>query len=239
MWWCLTKQKNNQFNEITMSTESNKTEQESVIAQQGTFTLLDNTTLKGYPKPASQNEDISSPDFELDTTGQYLQMGHRSRKAKRQNAPQIIHPTPAEEYFYKHALLFIRHREQILSDSRLFLTPVDVTNNLAYTGTSGFRNATLGVYVEWWLYGPASVIVDEETNMLQGMVCRIAGSPLTGINKCTVVMCDGTIQEQSIQPFLPLWTSFTEINGRYTEAKRQFEHYTIEEAVRVLSSGKE
>lgn len=61
---------------------------------------------------------------------------------------------------------------------------MDVTNNLAYTGTSGFRNATLGVYVEWWL-------------------------------------------------------SFTEINGRYTEAKRQFEHYSMEEAVRVLSGEKE
>lgn len=50
-----------------MNKDANQFEQESTIAQEGTFTLLDNTILKGYPKPASQNEEISSPDFELDT----------------------------------------------------------------------------------------------------------------------------------------------------------------------------
>lgn len=32
----------------------------------------------------------------------------------------------------------------------MFLTPLPFKNNLAYTGTSGLKDATLGVYLEWW-----------------------------------------------------------------------------------------
>ena len=55
-----------------------------------------------------------------------------------------------KKLFFWEAFFLYEHKEQILADSRMSLTPLPFENNLAYTGTSGLRNATLGVYLEWW-----------------------------------------------------------------------------------------
>ena len=44
-----------------------------------------------------------------------------------------------------------------MQDSLMFLAPVAAENVLAYTGTSGFRNPTLGVYLEWWVHCEGAV----------------------------------------------------------------------------------
>ena len=60
-----------------------------------------------------------------------------------------------KNFFTDHALFFFDHREQILSDSRMFLAPVPIASGLAYVGSCGFQHPTLGVYIEWWMrYAP-------------------------------------------------------------------------------------
>lgn len=247
---------------------SEQTEQTPIVEQNikrsviknGAFDLLDGSTLKGYPKPASQRyEQISSNELELDKTGKYLILGkqhkskgkpkwtpisqeeylRRGRRAKKEkrHKPRPVDPqAPREQYFYKHAFFFMQHHQEILSDSRLFLTPVYTSSGLMYFGPGGFRNATLGVYIEWWLTCDSAVIVDKETNVLQGLICTMQGSPLSGVNRSTAVMRDGTFEYPNIHFFFKAWYPFVKINGRYADAKRQFAHYSMEEAVRILSA---
>ena len=44
--------------------------------------LIDGTRIKAFPK-AEQPETIKTDKLALDTTGEYLQIGRRKRKAKR------------------------------------------------------------------------------------------------------------------------------------------------------------
>jgi len=83
--------------------------------------------------------------LKLDTTGEFLRIG-RHRHQKTEPAQKVVEPW--KELFFKNAFLFYEHREEILADSRMALTPLPFENVLAYTGTSGLRNATLGVYLE-------------------------------------------------------------------------------------------
>ena len=50
--------------------------------------------------------------------------------------------------FLNNAFLFLKNKDRIMSDSRMFLCPVPIQNELAYTGTSGFHHPALGVYLE-------------------------------------------------------------------------------------------
>jgi FtsZ-binding cell division protein ZapB len=135
--------------------------------------------------------------------------------------------------FFKEAFFLYEHKEQILADSRMFLTPLPFENNLAYTGTSGLRNATLGVYLEWWEECERAVI--KKDGKVQALTYFIAGSPLSGSNHCAAVDRKGkrrTIQFES--PFSELWSSFMRINQRYTEAKQLYQSYTLQQVLDIL-----
>ena len=92
---------------------------------------------------------------------------------------------PWEELFFKEAFFLYEHKEQILADSRMFLTPLPFKNDLAYTGTSGLKDATLGVYLEWWDECNRAII--KKDGVVQSLTYCIAGSPLSGVNHCSVV----------------------------------------------------
>ena len=80
------------------------------------------------------------------------------------------------ELFISNAFTFWENRELILSDSRMFLCQVgDMGHNLSITGSSGFENPTLGVYIEWWLSVPGTMLINAEGR--QSLVYMIAGSP--------------------------------------------------------------
>ena len=197
------------------------------------ITLLNGRTLQCYPRvealPHIDNR------MKLDTTGQYLIVG-RKKTAEQQTSPELEKQRrQAEKFFTDHAFFFLDHREQILNDSRMFLAPVPIRNGLAYTGTSGFQHPTLGVYIEWWMTCVPAIIVRYRKNTW--LTYRIAGSPLSGSNRCGIVNPQGECESYSFpRPFSEIWSSFAKVNQRYDEAKEQYAAYTLEEVVKLLEA---
>ena len=135
-----------------------------------------------------------------------------------------------EELFLKEAFFLYEHKDRILSDSRMFLTPTPFKNELAYSGSSWMGGATLGVYLEWWDACEKSVLKYEGD--IDALTYRIAGSPLSGSNSCSAVTRDGkTFAVHFPVPFSEIWSSFSRINQRYTEAKQRYQAYTLEETL--------
>lgn len=193
-------------------------------------TLLDGSLLECYPI-VPQSEVVGSDNLALDTTGQYLQVGGKphlitDKEVEERRAQERIDA----KLFYEHAYLFLDNAEKILSDSRLFLTPVHVVNGLAYTGTNGFRHPTLGIYIEWWLYHK-DVAIDA-----QGYpIWFISGSPLSGSNACSAVDRNGKTHRAELHgEFLPVWKSFVAVNTRYTEVKGRYRAYGLQEAIDII-----
>ncbi len=176
---------------------------------------------------------IESTDntLRLDTTDEYLQIGRR--KPATTKTEQDAEKQAELKVFYDHAFFFLANKDRILSDSRMFLAPVPIQSGLAYTGTSGFHNPTLGVYLEFWTSCKYTTIIDEDGR--KSLVCRIAGSPLSGCNKCDVVFEDGKVEPVQIRNFRYLWPSFMEINRKYDEAKATCESYSLQQVIDILS----
>ena len=171
---------------------------------------------------------ILSDEPSLDTTGVYLQIGKpkpRKKSAEEDNTWMDL--------FYKNAFFLYEHREAILSDSRMFLTPLPFKNNLAYTGTSGLQNATLGVYLEWWEACEKAVLRNED-GTIRALTFFFGGSPLSGSNSCRAVTREGKEEAVCFSPFIDIWRTFMDINTRYTEAKQVYQAYTLEETIRNL-----
>jgi hypothetical protein len=194
---------------------------------EGKIQLLNGKVLDCYPLEQA-GEQVDN-EVKLDTTGTYFALGGKK-----------LHPTPktdeekAEErtLFCDNAFMFLQYRNRIMSDSRMFLCPIPIQNGLAYTGTSGFHNPTLGVYLEWWLNCETAMICDG--NGMKKLVYQIAGSPLSGRNSCGVVDENGKTETESIYPFSSLWPNFMRINSRYDEAKSQYQAYTLKQVVDIL-----
>ena len=197
------------------------------------ITLLNGRDLLCYPK-VEPSTPIDNR-MKLDTTGQYLIIG-RSKT--------VVKPTPPEEeqqrqqavkFFTDHAFFFLDHRRQILNDSRMFLAPVPVKNGIAYTGTSGFKCPTLGVYIEWWMNCIPAIIGRYRKDTW--LVYHISGSPLSGRNCCGIVNSNGECLSKNLpNPFSDIWHSFVKVNTRYDEAKQRYEAYSLEEVVKLLEA---
>ena len=194
--------------------------------------LIDGTRIEAFPK-AVQPETIKEDKFELDTTGEYLQVGSRKRMPKRTTERDII-AQQRGELLCSNLHRLIAESDKILADSKMFLAPVPIHNGLAYFGTSGFQNPTLGVYIEWWRHHKCAWIIDEFGE--RQPLIYIAGSPLSGANKCAYVGAEGMSYGVSVTNFAPVWQSFMNVNTRYTEAKQRYDAYTLEEVVEILFS---
>ena len=190
--------------------------------------VMDGAVLECYPEEATL-KDFAPDEMKLDETGMYLSVGNKALK------PQ---PRPTEEIerqkklFTDNAFYLLAHRERIMKDSRMFLTPVMIQNGLAYTGTSGFHNPSVGIYLEWWAACANAMRTDEEGN--RSLVFHLAGSPLSGANHCAEVYEDGRIEQVQLSYFSSCWKPFMEINTRYDEAKHIYQAYTLEELLDVL-----
>lgn len=194
--------------------------------------LLNGEELVCYPK-AGEPQTPDDPQMRLDTTGVYLRLG-KSRPQK----PVAGTPIPEKELFLRHAFLFFRNAHRILSDSRMFLAPVPIQSGLAYTGTSGLRAPTLGVYIEWWINCDVEVTKDKDGN--DALTYHIAGSPLSGRNHCSRVYPDGRTETFSFpSPFSPIWRSLATINSRYNTAKVQYESFSLQEVIDILDASEE
>lgn len=192
------------------------------------ITLMDGRTLSCVLK-SEQPKEIKADAFQLDTTGQYLTMGE-----KRKPVEESEEKKEARRYNYRlfteNAWFLFNNAERIFNNSRMFFAPVNIENHLAYIGTNGFKDPTLGVYLEWWLNcGDASI--DANGNL----VWYISGSPLSGCNACSSVTLEGKqVPIEQHTRFSDIWRSFRDVNNRYNEAKQRCEAYTLEEVLRKL-----
>ena len=196
---------------------------------QGKIILHDGRILDCYPLAEQTPEKIEHDHLELDHTGQYLTIG-------RQKPTPVPKPSPTVEeqrqLFISNAFYLLAHKERILSDSRMFLCPVSIQNGIAYTGTSGFHNPTLGVYLEWWSLVKETMCTDRKGR--RSLVYQIAGSPLSGSNRCGAVREDGKTETVSLSPFIDYWPPFMRLNQRYTEAKQLYQAFTLQEVLDIL-----
>ena len=141
-----------------------------------------------------------------------------------------------KELFFQNAFFLYEHKNDIYKDRRMFFTPLPFENNLAYSGTSGLEDPTLGIYLEWWDTCDRALI--KEDGKLIALTYFIAGSPLTGANGCAVVDKNGkTRRHVFASPFSAIWRSFMTINQRYTDAKHICQAYSLEETVAKLKYG--
>lgn len=201
---------------------------------ENSITLMNGTVLECFPKE-SQPCDIEPDKMQLDATGKYLSIGNKKPYKGKEKAPI----TPTEELeqqqkklFTDNAFYLLAHSERIMRDSRMFLAPVAVHNGLAYTGTSGFRNPTIGIYLEWWNECARALRTDDEGN--RSLVFYLSGSPLSGANCCAEVYEDGRIESVSVHSFIDHWRPFMAINQRYTEAKHMHQAYTPQQVLDIL-----
>lgn len=192
--------------------------------------LIDGSELECYPI-ALQPEVAETDNLALDTTGQYLQIETKPHfDTDKEIEARRKQEAVDAKLFYEHAHLFLANADKILTDSRLFLAPVHIVNGLAYTGTSGFRKLTLGVYIEWWLYHK-----DASIDVKGRPIWFISGSPLSGSNACSAVDRKGkTHRAQLNGRFSAVWRSFMEVNTRYTEVKGRYMAYDLKEVIDIL-----
>ena len=195
---------------------------------QNKIILTDGTTLDCYPVADKEPENIPDDTLQPDTTGQYLRIGRH----KATPAPQPATERAGQELFIDNAFYLLAHKDRILSDSRMFLCPVTIQNGLAYTGTSGFRRPTLGVYIEWWLCAKDAMQTDKKGR--RSLVYHMAGSPLSGMNKCSAIREDGTQEIVSLSSFGAHWGPFMKLNQRYAQAKPLYQHYTLQQVLDIL-----
>ena len=202
---------------------------EKDLFPEGKIILADGRILDCHPLAEQNPEKVETDTLELDKTGQYLIIGGRKP------AP-VPKPSAAVEeqrqLFVSNAFYLLAHKERILSDSRMFLCPVAIQNGIAYTGTSGFRKPTLGVYLEWWGLVEGAMRIDK--NGCRSLVYQLAGSPLSGRNSCAAVREDGTTEAVSLSSFSRHWGPFMHLNQRYTEAKQLYQAYTLQEVLDIL-----
>lgn len=190
------------------------------VFPQGKIILWDGRALDCYPLAAQ----APGENFQSHTTVQYPSIGAA--------LPEPEEAEQQKQLFIKNAFRLLAHRERILSDSRMFLCRVPIQSGLAYTGTSGFSHPTLGVYLEWWPIVEGAMRIDSKGR--KSLVYHLAGSPLSGANKCTAVREDGETETVSLSPFNAHWGPFTRINNRYTEAKQRYQAYTLQEVLDIL-----
>ena len=208
---------------------------------EGAIRLMDGTILTCYPKPEEeeqpsnesqpeeemqQSEEVVADELPLETTGRHFGMGRR-RIAPKPEAKEVL-----RQSFIDNAFYLLAHRERILQDSRMFLTPVSVQNKLAYTESLGMDAPTIGVYLEWWSSCLGSMVLSKSGRM--SLIYELTGSPHSKLAICRQLYEDGETEPIHLYYFARYWDSLMEINMRYNEAKQIYEAYTLQELLDIL-----
>ena len=142
-----------------------------------------------------------------------------------------------KERFIKNAFFFLAHKERILTDSRMFLCSVPITSGMSISGTSGFENPTLGIYLLWWETCAGAMFTDKKGR--RGLLYKLSGSSLSGHNICGVVHEDGTTKNVELHPFKDYRDSFIRINNTYKAAKQKYQAYSLQQVLDILDHEEE
>ena len=142
-----------------------------------------------------------------------------------------------KERFIKNAFFFLANRERILTDSRMFLCPVPITSGMSISGTSGFENPTLGIYLQWWETCAGAMFTDKKGR--RGLLYKLSGSSLSGHNIADVVHEDGTTKNVELHPFKDYRDSFIHINNTYKSAKQKYQAYSLRQVLDILDHEEE
>lgn len=196
--------------------------------EQDELKLMDGRTIVGYPKDKMEQRNWEF--YQLLDADDHINAGGKTStiiKEERQKAQERL-----QKLFLDNAFKLLEYHERILGDSRMFLTQVPIERGLAYVGGRGFANPTLGVYLEWWLNCPYSSVEDKDGH--KWLIYQLAGSPLTGRNKCGLVDRDGNIKQMDLQTFRPAWEAFVAINRRYKEAKEKYYGFSLLQTMALL-----
>lgn len=129
--------------------------------------------------------------------------------------------------FYSNILLFIEHTDEILNDSRMFLTPI-----YSQSFSPFFCRPTLGAFIEWWRYCIKNPV---EKNGYP--ICFISGNPMTGSHACSAVTPDGEIVKAELcVSFIDLLKSFGRYTSRYRFLSDFCQTYSLREIIDKLST---
>lgn len=129
------------------------------------------------------------------------------------------------QLFYSNIHLFLKHSDEILSDSRMFLTPI-----LSQSFSPFFKRPTLGAFVEWW-----HKCAQEPVESNGYPICYISGNPMTGSHTCQSVSPDGTrVKAELCVSFSNMVKSFRNINARYHNLSAYYQSYSLKEVVSRL-----
>ena len=130
-----------------------------------------------------------------------------------------------KERFIKNAFFFLANRERILTDSRMFLCPVPITSGMSISGTSGFENPTLGIYLQWWETCAGAMFTDKKGR--RGLLYKLSGSSLSG-HKIV-----------ELHPFKDYRDSFIRINNLYKSSKQKYQAYSLQQVLDILDHEEE
>ena len=216
---------------MTMTLKEKLREQGDVVFPAGKIVLLDGREIDCYPRGGGGDCNVDYNNMELDTTGRYLSFG---KKGRQKDYVESLDAFLEKQLFIDNAFFLFQNRERIMQDSRMFLAPVAAENVLAYTGISGFRNPTVGVYLEWWTHCEGAVRT--AANGAKSLIYRLAGSPLSGVNRCVAVCEDGTEEKAQLRSFSNYWLPFMKINQRYSPAKACYQAYSLQEVLDILKT---
>ena len=131
------------------------------------------------------------------------------------------------DLFYKNTNLFNDNADIILTDSKIFLTPV-------YCGKHSFFSGipTLGVFTEFWLECQKRSAVEDNLP-----ICKILGNPMTGSSGCKAINRKGEVVKAQLNiEFINLLSLFGKINSRYSHVKDVCKSYSLEEVINQLNN---
>ncbi len=133
-----------------------------------------------------------------------------------------------EKVFLDNAFFFLAHRDKIMKDSRMFLTPVPIRHTIFFWR----GNICLGDYLEWWLSCESARRMSDDNRML--LVYLLAGSHCSGSNRCHEVDEFGTTEGIQLSNFSSAAGQFIRIAERYKNFVGVYEAYSLEEVVEIL-----
>ncbi len=186
--------------------------------------LSDGSRLECYTMNVAESTAAATPEASV--------LGMRIWAKSKRNRSCDCGKDAYARIFRENAYLFFDNAAKILSDSRLFLIPIDEDNSMDMGITNITPRATLGAYVEWWLY-QNDLSTDPEGRLIW-QVCDSLDTGGSG-RVCWSIDRDGQEYDTPLEgDDHQVWQSFADVCNRYSDAVGKYQVYDLEYAVILL-----